>query len=124
MVLGARLRARRDRCHEAKRDPISLSTQGTYPLYEPCAGMVERRGCLVCPARPPPCAPGRTRTHDPLLRRQPLYPAELRGHADITVVVNERGAGLMVALSDWVPAGTAPTAVGYAGPSRGGRSSG
>src|ERR687891_741352 len=29
MVLGARLRARRDRCHEAKRDPISLSTQGT-----------------------------------------------------------------------------------------------
>jgi hypothetical protein len=24
------------------------------------------------------CAPGRTRTHDPLLRRQPLYPPELR----------------------------------------------
>ncbi len=25
------------------------------------------------------CAPGRTRTYDPLLRRQPLYPAELQG---------------------------------------------
>ena len=29
----------------------------------------------------PPSAPGRTRTHDPLLRRQPLYPSELRGPA-------------------------------------------
>src|ERR671919_2703272 len=51
MVLGARLRARRDRCHEAKRDPISLSTQGTLSALRACAGMVERRGCLVCPAR-------------------------------------------------------------------------
>ncbi len=24
--------------------------------------------------------PGGIRTHDPLLRRQPLYPAELQGH--------------------------------------------
>lgn len=33
------------------------------------------------------CAPGRTRTHDPLLRRQPLYPAELRGQrTDITLL--------------------------------------
>jgi hypothetical protein len=29
--------------------------------------------------RPPGDAPGRTRTCDPLLRRQPLFPAELRG---------------------------------------------
>jgi hypothetical protein len=27
--------------------------------------------------------PGGTRTHDPLLRRQLLYPAELQGQADI-----------------------------------------
>ncbi len=25
--------------------------------------------------------PGGIRTHDPLLRRQPLYPTELQGHA-------------------------------------------
>jgi hypothetical protein len=29
------------------------------------------------------CAPGRTRTCDPLLRRQPLYPAELRRRDDV-----------------------------------------
>ena len=28
--------------------------------------------------------PGRIRTCDPLLRRQPLYPAELQGHVLIT----------------------------------------
>jgi hypothetical protein len=39
------------------------------------------------PAKPPLCAPGRTRTHDPLLRRQPLYPAELRGHPAFTLLV-------------------------------------
>jgi hypothetical protein len=39
------------------------------------------------------CAPGRTRTHDPLLRRQPLYPAELRGHAVITLVAAHPVAG-------------------------------
>ena len=55
------------RFHDASTAPF-----GTCP---PAAAMAE----IPRPKRPPEDAPGRTRTCDPLLRRQPLFPAELRG---------------------------------------------
>ena len=39
-----------------------------------------------------PGAPGRTRTPDPLLRRQPLYPAELPGRGRETSAGGAEGA--------------------------------
>ena len=34
-------------------------------------------------------APGKTRTPNPLLRRQMLYPVELRAHLDVSTVLNK-----------------------------------
>jgi hypothetical protein len=67
--------------------PKSLSTQRSYPFQGRCTRIELGAESPIFPARLPRCAPGRTRTHDPLLRRQPLYPPELRGHAAITLVV-------------------------------------
>ena len=40
-------------------------------------------------------APGEIRTPDLLLRRQPLYPAELRAHETFTVYMGERWASIL-----------------------------
>jgi conjugative relaxase-like TrwC/TraI family protein len=61
------------------------------------------------PAKPPLCAPGRTRTHDPLLRRQPLYPAELRGRAAFTLVAAHPVGG---SPAPWPPSGARCRATG------------
>jgi hypothetical protein len=58
------------------------------------------------------CAPGRTRTHDPLLRRQPLYPAELRGRAALTLVAPRPVGG---ALMQWPNAPAGPRNLRQAG---------
>jgi hypothetical protein len=113
MVLGARLRARNDRCHEARRGPKSLSTQGKLSvpqaLYKDPTFTKNRPSS---PARRPLCAPGRTRTHDPLLRRQPLYPAELRGRAAFTLVAPRPVGG---ALTPWPCAPPGPRSLRRAG---------
>src|SRR5919106_3643470 len=88
MVLGARLRARNDRCQRPAETRSSYPLIADYPFCEPYATIAHHRNRPISPARPPLGAPGRTRTHDPLLRRQPLYPAELRGRVHHATAVN------------------------------------
>jgi hypothetical protein len=72
---------RRSRRQESTREENSPLTSAKLSVIEaPCNGHLGTAD-QEKPAQTAFCAPGRTRTHDPLLRRQPLYPSELLGHS-------------------------------------------
>src|SRR5918997_809364 len=73
---------------DASDVPVELTARPSWPLRASTALPHHHAGVSPSAAvmadtplseRPSEHAPGRTRTSDPLLRRQPLCPAELRG---------------------------------------------
>src|SRR5437899_2309632 len=91
----------RDRCrepHEANVTPPKFAPRKVaareHPgqrIGAPGGGPASGPGSPPPAARPRQCAPGVTRTPGPLLRRQPLYPAELQGLDDMLVVLRQPG---------------------------------
>ena len=69
----------------APHGPARMRTDHDSAPIRPRAtavGRDERWAHRPCRASGKQRTPGRTRTRDPLLRRQPLYPSELQGHMD------------------------------------------
>lgn len=80
--------------------PPQLHTERTQTARAH-AGAFGGRPCIACGSRKFTGAPGRTRTCDPLIRRQPLYPPELRAHRHKVIETRERVGGIEPPQRPW-----------------------